>query len=120
MRFRKKGGRKREWIGRWKGVKIEEVREFKYLGYEIQANEDQKAYIRHRIKKPAGIMKQIWGIGKRRFKKHWKTRMWLFDTLDWPVIGYGAYKDELRTRAGKKGMAVRRKTEGGVGRGISD
>ena len=33
MRFRKKGGRKREWIGRWKGVKIEEVKEFKYLGY---------------------------------------------------------------------------------------
>ena len=35
-------------------------------------------------------MKQIWGIGKRRFKKDWKRRMWLFDTQVWPVIGYGA------------------------------
>ena len=60
IRFRKKGGIKREWIGRWKGVKIEEVKEFKYLGYIIRANGDQKAYIRDRIKKAAGIMKQIW------------------------------------------------------------
>ena len=48
MRFRTKGGRKREWTGRWKGVKIEEVKEFKYLGYIIQADGDQKAHIRDR------------------------------------------------------------------------
>ena len=35
-------------------------------------------------------MKQIWGIGEKRFKKDWKRRMWLFDTLVWPFIGYGA------------------------------
>ena len=90
MRFRKKGGRKREWIGRWKGVKIEKVKEFKYLGYIIRANGDQKAHQTDRIKMAVGIMKQIWGIGKRRFKKDWKRRMWLFDTLVCPVIGYGA------------------------------
>ena len=55
----------------------------------ILANGDQKAHIRDRIKKVAGIMKQIWGIGKRRFKKDWKRRMWLFDTTVWPVIGCG-------------------------------
>ena len=35
-------------------------------------------------------MKQIWGIEKRRFKKDFKRRMWLFDTLVWLVMGYGA------------------------------
>ena len=74
MRFGKKGGRKREWIWRWMGVKIEEVKKFKYLGFIIQANGDQKAHIRDMIKKAAGITKQIWGIGKRRFKKDWKRK----------------------------------------------
>lgn len=38
MRFRKRGGRigKRDW--RWKGKKIEEVKEFMYLGYRLQRN----------------------------------------------------------------------------------
>lgn len=38
MRFRKGGGRqgKREW--RWTGKKIEEVKEYKYLGYVMQRN----------------------------------------------------------------------------------
>ena len=42
-------------------------------------------------------MKQIWGIGKRRFKKDWK-RMWPFYTLVWPVIGCGAEKWGWRER----------------------
>ena len=46
MRFRKKEGRKSEWIGRWKGVKMEEEKEFKYLGYIIRTNGDQKAHVR--------------------------------------------------------------------------
>ena len=74
----------------WKGIKIEVVKKFKYLGYIIRANKDKKAHIRDMIKKAAGIVKQIWGTGKRRFKKNWKRRMWLFDTLVCPVIGYGA------------------------------
>ena len=59
MRFREKGGRKRECIGRWKRVKIEEVKGFKYIGYIIQANGDQEAHLRDSIKKAFGIIKQI-------------------------------------------------------------
>lgn len=44
MKFRKGGGRmsKRDW--RWKGKRIEELKEFKYLGYMLQRNGEQKKY----------------------------------------------------------------------------
>jgi len=43
MKFRKGGGRmgKRDW--RWKGKKVEEVKEFNYLGYTMQRNGGQEA-----------------------------------------------------------------------------
>ncbi|EZA49461.1 hypothetical protein X777_11959 [Ooceraea biroi] len=33
MRFRKGGGRERKMKWRWKGKELEEVKEYKYLGY---------------------------------------------------------------------------------------
>jgi len=32
----------------------------------------------------------VWGIGKRRFGRNWQRRIWMFDTLVWTVMGYGA------------------------------
>lgn len=58
---------KNDW--RWKGNKIEEVREFTYLGYKIQRNGGQEAHVREKIKRAAAVMGQIWSIGKRRFGK---------------------------------------------------
>jgi len=37
-KFRKEGGRRKKKEWRWKGKMIEEVREFKYLGYALQRN----------------------------------------------------------------------------------
>jgi len=81
VRFRKGGGRekKREW--RWKGRRIEEVKEIKYLGYVLQKNGGQEAQVRDRRKRAAVIIGQVWGIGKRRFGRNWGRRLWLFDRL---------------------------------------
>jgi len=68
--------------------RIEEVKEFKYLGYTLQRNGGQEAHVRERIAKAATMISQIWGIGKRRFGKNWKRRVWLYDTLVWTVMGY--------------------------------
>ncbi|XP_024868138.1 golgin subfamily A member 6-like protein 6 [Temnothorax curvispinosus] len=35
-------------------------------------------------------MREVWGIGKRMWKKDWRRRIWLYDTLIWTVMGYGA------------------------------
>jgi len=76
-----------EW--RWKGEKLEEVKEYTYLGYTLQRNGGQEAHVRGRVKKAAAIMGQVWGLGKRRFGKDWGKRLWLFDKLVWTVMGYG-------------------------------
>lgn len=51
MRFRKGGVRikKRDW--KWKGKKLEEVKEYKHLGYTLQRNGGQEAHVKERIKK---------------------------------------------------------------------
>jgi len=46
---------------------IEEVREFKYLGYILQRNGGQKAQVRERVKRAATEMGKIWVLGKRKF-----------------------------------------------------
>jgi len=43
MRFRKGRGRRKKKKWRWKEKVIEEMREFKYLGYILQRNEGQEA-----------------------------------------------------------------------------
>lgn len=55
---------KKKW--KWKGKTIEEVKEFKYLGFVLQRNGGQEAHIKDRVKVAAAAMGQIWGIGKRR------------------------------------------------------
>lgn len=56
------------------------------MGYVIKYNGSQEAQVRDRIKKGAAILGQIWGIGKRRFARDWRRRIWLFDKLIWIVI----------------------------------
>ncbi|EZA51890.1 hypothetical protein X777_09583 [Ooceraea biroi] len=36
-----------------------------------------------------GVMRNVWGIGKRYFGNDYKRKEWLFDTLVWTVMGYG-------------------------------
>lgn len=61
----------RQW--KWKEESIEEVDEFKYLGYVLfMKNNRDEAHIREVTKKAAGVMAQIWGIGERKFEGDWE------------------------------------------------
>lgn len=76
MRFKRSGRRKKiRW--RWEGKEIEEVREYKYLGYVFQSNGEQERQVRERMKRGMAVMGQVWGIGKRRFGGEWGKRIWL-------------------------------------------
>jgi len=35
------------------------------------------------------VMREVWGIGKRKFGKDWSRRVWLFDRLAWTIVSYG-------------------------------
>lgn len=37
------------------------------MGYVLQKNRGQEAYIKDRIKRATAVMGQVWGIGKRKF-----------------------------------------------------
>src|SRR5436190_16029940 len=89
MRFRKGGGREKEVQWSWKGKRVEEVKQFTYLGYVVQKNGGQEGHIKERVRRGAAVMGQVWSIGKRRFKNDWGKRLWLFDALVWSVMGYG-------------------------------
>jgi len=121
MRFRRGGGRMGRISWRWKGGVLEEVREYKYLGYTLQRNGGQEAHIRDRVAKAAAILGQVWGIGKRRFGKDWKRRVWMFDTLIWTVLSYGVEiwgwkereeMERLQERYVKWVLGVERRTPG--------
>lgn len=55
MRFRKGRGKieKRNWRG--KGKKMEEVKEYKYLGYTLQRNKRQETHVKERMRKAAAV-----------------------------------------------------------------
>lgn len=66
---------------RWKEKRIVEIKEYKYLGYVVQRNGGQEAQVEDRVKRAAAIVRQVWGIGKRRFREDWSRRIWLFNRL---------------------------------------
>lgn len=75
MRFRKGRGRMKKVNWRWKGKMLEEVMEFKYLGYMLLKNGGQEAHVMERGRRAAVVMGEIWGIGKRLWGKDWERRM---------------------------------------------
>lgn len=89
MRFRKRGGRMKNAEWKWKDERIEEVVEFEYLGYTLQSDGGQEAQVRERVRRVAAVMRRVWEVGKRRFQKDWKRRMWLFYRLVWSGMSYG-------------------------------
>lgn len=70
-------------------TEVEEVAEFKYLGYVFQRNNGPDAHLRERLKKAVVAMKQTWGIGKRIFEDDFNRRVALFQHLVKSILLYG-------------------------------
>lgn len=85
MIFRRRGGDETDGYKSGKKTIIEEVKEFKYLGYVLQQNGGQKAHIKDRV---VTVMRQVWGIGKKRYGGDWGRRLWLFNNIVWTVLSY--------------------------------
>ena len=63
-----------------------------YLGIKMQRNGDLTNYIKENVKRANVVMKQVWGIGERKFQDDFKRRMMLFDYL---IVGVMLYRVEL-------------------------
>jgi len=88
--FRKRGGRKRRVKWMWKRKRIEEVSEFKYLGYVLKKNGGDDRQIKKLKKKNNIVTRKVWGLEEKLFKDDFKRRMILFRYLVIGVIMYGA------------------------------
>lgn len=58
-----------------RGEIIEEVKEFKYLGYRFQRNGGPETHARETIKKSMIAMRQTRGLGQKRFKNNFERKM---------------------------------------------
>lgn len=90
MIFSKKGGRSRKIVWEWKGRGIETVKKFNYLGVTFQKNGDITEHVRERAKRANVLIRQVWGIGERKFKDDYRRRIWIYKTLVMSVMNYGA------------------------------
>jgi hypothetical protein len=90
MTFRRAGGRRKKENWLWNGREIEEVDQFKYLGYTLQRNNRPDRHIKETVKKAISAMKQVWGIGQRKFEGDFRRRIWMFNHLVKNILMYGA------------------------------
>lgn len=90
MTFQKRGRIKKEtkWI--WQGEPIEEVREYKYLGYVFQKSNGIDAQIKAIKRKAMRVMGRIWSIGNQKFENNFNLRYTLFRAIVKAIITYGA------------------------------
>lgn len=80
--------KKEEW--KWGEEDIEEVKSFKYLGYNFQKNGGTETHVRETVKKAMMAMRQTWGIGERKFKNNFERRIKIFECLVKSIILYAA------------------------------
>ncbi|XP_024884387.1 uncharacterized protein LOC112462700 [Temnothorax curvispinosus] len=90
LKFRRGEGveREKDWL--WKGQRIQEVKEFEYLGFILQRNGGHTKHIRERVRRATSVMKKTWILGERKFANDWGRRMMLFDSLVDSMLVYGA------------------------------
>ena len=80
--------KKEKWM--WQGKELEEVKNFKYLGFIFNYKGNFKDHIAERKKKGIIAAKTTWGLGERKCKNEFKRRRMLFNYLLKSVMMYGA------------------------------
>ena len=79
--------KKESWS--WEGKELEEVRQFKYLGFTFNSEGNYKDHIKELQRKGIIAAKKTWGLGENRCTNDFKRRKMLFDYLVKSVMAYG-------------------------------
>lgn len=80
--------KKEEW--KWGDENIEEVKDFKYLGFHFQKNGGTKVHMKETVKRTMIALKQTLGIGQKRFKNNFERRMKIYNCLVKSIMLYAA------------------------------
>jgi len=84
-----KGGKGKKMKWRWGGKEIEEVQNFKYLGFTFNRKRNYKEHIAELARKGRIAVKKIWGLGERMCRNDFIRRWNLFRYLVQSVLNYG-------------------------------
>ena len=92
MIFKKREGRKRKEEIKWKWGEedLQQVKEFKYLGYHFQTNNKPEVHIKNLAKRATIAMKETWSICKRKFNNNFERKMRLFNSLVGSILLNGS------------------------------
>ena len=82
--FKKGRGKKTKEEWKWKGETVEEVKEFKYLGFVYRPDK----HIQEVKRKAVAAIRQVWYIGKKLFYENVERRMKLFDQMVKGILYY--------------------------------
>lgn len=89
MVFKKEGRREKERFWWWGEKRIEEVKEYKYLGYVITRYGGDKEHVRERVRRARVAMGWVWSYGERKFRGDIRWRLNLFDSIVKGILFYG-------------------------------
>ncbi|XP_053596255.1 uncharacterized protein LOC128668113 [Microplitis demolitor] len=112
---RKKKGKK--WM--YKGSEVEEVKEFKYLGYHFTTRNSAGKQKKELAQKAQKATNAVWGVIKRSKKNSMRDRMYLMNTVARTVALYGVEVwgwekseeiERVHKRLCKMALGVRRDT----------
>jgi len=84
-----KGSREKRVKLKWRGKDIEEVKEFKYLGFMFNNKGNYVEHIKELMRKGRMAIKKVWGLGERICKNDFIRRWNLFKYLAQSVMSYG-------------------------------
>ena len=88
MVYNKKGREKYErW--KWDNKEIEEVKQFKYLGFVCSRNGKYVEHVKELCRKGRIAVNKVWGLGERICRNDFSRRWMLFKYLVQSVISYG-------------------------------
>lgn len=82
-------GKKRKEVWKWGKESIEEVQEFKYLGFTLSRRGDYEEHIRELGRKGRIAARKVWGLGERLCRNDFERRWILFKYLVQSVMTYG-------------------------------
>lgn len=86
--FNKKGRKKIEkW--KWKNKDLQEVKEFKYLGFTFNREGNYSDHIKDLIRKDKMVAKKVWGLRETICRYDFGRRWYLFKYLIQSVMEYG-------------------------------
>lgn len=95
MSGKKSGGKEKRPTISWNGMEIEKVKEFNYLEYTLQGNNENDMHICIISRDAISTLGKVRSIAEGKLKENWNKRIYLANILLECIIRYGPEEDRI-------------------------